>query len=1009
MKNLPFCFTLFLLICLMIPVTVTAQPVHIPDPNLRAAIETNLGKVSGDPITAAEMATLAYFDTKEANISDLTGLESAVNLTFLFLWDNAISDLRPLSGLTSLQFLDLQGNSVSDLSPVMGLTNLNFLGIRNNSVSELLPLAANTGLGEKDGVNVKGNLLNYPSIYTHIPVLQRRGVEVLFDNRTPTTPRIISGDAQSGIVDVALAQSFVVEVRDENGAVFEGVPVVFTITAGGGTVQPKVAMTDADGRAESTLTLGSDPGTNSVEVSAEGISQTAVFSAESTLPLLEATALSIVSGGNQEGVTGETLTNPFVIEVRDQYDAPMASVTVTFAVSDGGGSLSSEMVMTDANGRAESTLTLGSEPGTNTVEASVEGISRTQVFSAEASLPPPVPTVLSIVSGDNQSGLTGEVLANPLVIEVRDQYDDPMAEVTVTFAVSDGGGSLSSEMVMTDANGRAECTLTLGSEPGTNTVEASVEGISQTEVFSAEASLPLPAPTTLSIVSGDNQEAVIGEVLANPLVIEVRDQYDNPMAGVMVTFAVSESGGSLSTATATTDAKGRAESTLTLGSDPGTNSVEVSVEGITEATIVSAIAELLEFNLTLPSGTSSIHIPLKVASVDGVAGTIESVGDLYDVLGSAATVKLLITYNRDTLQWNSFLGDESRGDPEDRVLTDSLGIIASMKTPVSVRLGGKALGMDGMSIISLNRGMNLVGLPLKDSRITRVSDLLALEGIAGVVSSIVVSDDNKFKTVGRVGDDGDIPVTGGQSFFLIAAEAATVDISGEAWTNSPVMLTAPPIARAGVETGDTTPVLVLTGSISTDGTGLNIAGVNVTVKNLTAGKSVTTAMLNRGYRDVDYQTTTVDMGAGQAARVGDVLEISAQSAELSIRFHPVRHIVTSEDVGRSRIHLPKLIAYEIPAKSKLLSNYPNPFNPETWIPYGLANDTDVQISIYDISGALVRQLDLGHQRAGHYTERSRAAYWDGRNGSGEQVASGVYFYTLTADDFTATRKMLVGK
>ena len=261
--------------------------------------------------------------------------------------------------------------------------------------------------------------------------------------------------------------------------------------------------------------------------------------------------------------------------------------------------------------------------------------------------------------------------------------------------------------------------------------------------------------------------------------VEVRDQYDDPMAGVTVTFAVSESGGSLSTATATTDANGRAESTLTLGSDPGTNSVEVSVEGITEATIVSAIAELLEFNLTLPSGISFIHIPLKVASVDGVAGTIESVGDLYDVLGSAATVKLLITYNRDTLQWNSFLGDESRGDPEDRVLTDSLGIIASMKTPVSVRLGGKALGMDGMSIISLNRGMNLVGLPLKDSRITLVSDLLALEGIAGVVSSIVVSDELRFKTVGRVGDDGDIPVTGGRSFFLIAAEAATVDISGE--------------------------------------------------------------------------------------------------------------------------------------------------------------------------------------------------------------------------------------
>ena len=123
---------------------------------------------------------------------------------------------------------------------------------------------------------------------------------MLFDNRTPTTPRIISGDGQSGIVDVALAQPFVVEVRDENGAVFEGVPVVFTVTTGGGTVSPEIVTTDADGRAESLLRLGSDPGSNTLTVSVEGISQMAVFSAEGTAPP-EPTAPSIVSGDNQSG------------------------------------------------------------------------------------------------------------------------------------------------------------------------------------------------------------------------------------------------------------------------------------------------------------------------------------------------------------------------------------------------------------------------------------------------------------------------------------------------------------------------------------------------------------------------------------------------------------------------------------------------------------------------------------------------------------------------------------
>ena len=90
-------------------------------------------------------------------------------------------------------------------------------------------------------------------------------------------------------------------------------------------------------------------------------------------------------------------------------------------------------------------------------------------------------------------------------------------------------------------------------------------------------------------------------------------------------------------------------------------------------------------------------------------------------------------------------------------------------------------------------------------------------------------------------------------------------------------------------------------------------------------------------------------------------------------------------------------------------NYPNPFNPETWIPYQLAQVSEVQIHIYAASGILVRTLDLGHQAAGIYMDRSRAAYWNGRNESGEPVASGVYFYTLTAGDFTATRKMLIAK
>ena len=106
-------------------------------------------------------------------------------------------------------------------------------------------------------------------------------------------------------------------------------------------------------------------------------------------------------------------------------------------------------------------------------------------------------------------------------------------------------------------------------------------------------------------------------------------------------------------------------------------------------------------------------------------------------------------------------------------------------------------------------------------------------------------------------------------------------------------------------------------------------------------------------------------------------------------------------------NLERLLASLLPKETVLLA--PNPFNPETWIPYQLAKPAEVTLTIYAVGGRVVRQLTLGHQPAGMYHNKRRAAYWDGRNAQGEEVASGLYFYTLTAGDFTATRKMLIRK
>ena len=162
----------------------------------------------------------------------------------------------------------------------------------------------------------------------------------------------------------------------------------------------------------------------------------------------------------------------------------------------------------------------------------------------------------------------------------------------------------------------------------------------------------------------------------------------------------------------------------------------------------------------------------------------------------------------------------------------------------------------------------------------------------------------------------------------------------------------------------------------------------------------------------DLAVVTAHLGEGEApAAPMNVVQPLGFTPEM---IEQTLDILRAADDGsltfrRGIANLERLLAFFVPEETALLHNYPNPFNPETWIPFQLAEAADVTLHIYAANGAVVRTLDLGHQPAGIYQYRSRAAYWDGRNEVGEPVASGIYFYTITAGDFTATRKMLIRK
>ena len=146
-------------------------------------------------------------------------------------------------------------------------------------------------------------------------------------------------------------------------------------------------------------------------------------------------------------------------------------------------------------------------------------------------------------------------------------------------------------------------------------------------------------------------------------------------------------------------------------------------------------------------------------------------------------------------------------------------------------------------------------------------------------------------------------------------------------------------------------------------------------------------------------------GQSSAALVNTWLQLAQQNASDAVS----TSLPDGFSYARGIQVLEQLAEALTPEKTALLVNYPNPFNPETWIPYQLSKAADVTITIHASDGNLVRMLVLGHQDAGTYKTRTQAAYWDGKNALGETVASGLYFYTLTAGDFTATRRMLILK
>lgn len=331
-------------------------------------------------------------------------------------------------------------------------------------------------------------------------------------------------------------------------------------------------------------------------------------------------SITVVQGDQQNGRVGEMLADPVVVTVTDATGRPVVEATVVFTLTDPapGAALTPDTTTTNADGVASTQVLLGTRPGAQAggvqaLDAQGQPTAQTQFTVTALS---ESANGIAAVSGDSQAAPVGTTLPQPLVVEVKDAFGNPVPGVTVAWTV-DGGGSVSAATTVTGDDGRTSVERTLGEAAGTQRTLASAEGLAGSPVTFVHTATA-GAAEGVGIVSGNGQTGPVNQKLPADLVVEVRDAGHNPVPGVAVTWVVGEGGGSVNPSTSTTDGSGRASTGWTLGSSPGRNTVSAVVSGIGVAEFTATASGGAPARLSLlvqPSSTATSGVPLAQAPV----------------------------------------------------------------------------------------------------------------------------------------------------------------------------------------------------------------------------------------------------------------------------------------------------------------------------------------------------------------------------------------------------------
>jgi len=285
--------------------------------------------------------------------------------------------------------------------------------------------------------------------------------------------------------------------------------------------------------------------------------------------------LKPAAGNNQSGTVGTPVA--ITAQAVDPYSGnPYAGVSVTFSAGGKGGKFSTSIVTTDVNGNASTSYTLPTKSATYTLTATASGYAGATFLETAV----PGPPGLHYQSGDYQTTGLQTTFPSPLVATVRDQYNNPIPGVAVSFSDGGAGGQFAANPVTTNQLGHASVSYTTSTKAGTLKITASSTGL--TSVNFSETVTPGPA-SNIAVVSGNSQTGAPSTLLSKPLVVNVTDQYGNVVPGASVTYTDNGAGGSFYANPVVTNSSGNASVGYTTPLTPGTVSITASVTGVSNA------------------------------------------------------------------------------------------------------------------------------------------------------------------------------------------------------------------------------------------------------------------------------------------------------------------------------------------------------------------------------------------------------------------------------------------